>query len=87
MWSLQKYYCQYRKCAVTTETWDVLSKINYAELSTKMLCFWILNFEISMIDILPFTKKKWIQNTTNLINYTWNIVKNVIVIDWLLILF
>ncbi len=29
---------------------------------------------------LPFTKKEWIQNTTNLINYTWNIVKNVIVI-------
>ncbi len=30
-----------------------------------------------MINFLPFTKKNWIQNTTNLMNYTWNIVKNV----------
>ncbi len=39
MWSLPKHYCHYWKCAVTTETWDVLSKIKYTELSTKML-FW-----------------------------------------------
>ncbi len=26
MWSLQKHYCHYRKCAVTTETWDVFQK-------------------------------------------------------------
>ncbi len=34
-----------------------------------------------MINFFHFTKKNWIQNTTNLINYNLNIVKNVIVID------
>ncbi len=34
-----------------------------------------------MINLLPFAKKDWIQNTANLKNYTWNIVENVIVID------
>ncbi len=28
-----------------------------------------------MVNFLPFTKKNLIQNTTNLINYTLNIVK------------
>lgn len=37
MWSLLKHYCHYQKCAVTTETWNVLSKIKCTELSTKML--------------------------------------------------
>ncbi len=31
--------------------------------------------------LFAFYKKNWIQNTINLINYTWNIVKNLIVID------
>ncbi len=32
-----------------------------------------------MINFLPFTKKNWIQYTTNLINYIWSIGKNVII--------
>ncbi len=38
LWLLPKHYChcvKVWKCAVTTETWDVLSKIKYTELSTK----------------------------------------------------
>ncbi len=37
MWLAQKHYCHFRKCAVTTEAWDVLSKIKYTKLPTKML--------------------------------------------------
>ncbi len=37
---------------------------------------WILNFVISMINFMLFTKKKLIKNTINLINYTGNVVKN-----------
>ncbi len=36
MWSLQKHYCHYRKCAVTNKTWDVLSKIKHTELSPEV---------------------------------------------------
>ncbi len=42
---------------------------------------YIQNNEISMINFLPFTKKNQIQHTTNLKNYTWNIVQNLTVMD------
>ncbi len=39
MWSPSKHHCHFRKCAVTTETRDVLSKINYNELNYQLRCY------------------------------------------------
>ncbi len=41
----------------------------------------MLNFEISMISSFAFYKEEFDSKYNKFKNYTWNIVKNVIVID------